>query len=207
MGVKMLVAPSHYTLRCGNKPALRNWELQASRHGVDWTCLRRHEDDHSLHDDLQTHSSGTQDSCTWPLPDAALETTTTRNAVEVAKTARDGDDGGGMAGEDGGGAATAGVDRTGGLEGKVEYSESGGGGCGGASGRMGGGGDGGDGGDGGGGKDMGTHPYRFFRILSIGSQSGYNFVGLSGFELYGKVFRELDKPPRELSSMDKDLAY
>jgi hypothetical protein len=75
---------------------------------------------------------------------------------------------------------------------------------------MGGGGDGGDGGDGGGGKDRGdrgTRPYRFFRILSIGSQSGYNFVGLSGFELYGKVYRELDKPPRELSSVDKDLAY
>ena len=208
MGGKMLVAPSHYTLRCGNKPALRNWELQASRHGVDWTCLRRHEDDHSLHDDLQTHSSGTQDSCTWPLPDAALETTTTTNAVEAAETAQDGDEGGGVAGEDGSGAAAAGV--TGDLEGKAEYSESGCRGFGGTSGRMGGGGDGGDGGDGGGGKDRGdrgTRPYRFFRILSIGSQSGYNFVGLSGFELYGKVYRELDKPPRELSSVDKDLAY
>ena len=49
LGADRSVVPSHYCLRHG-KNALRNWELQESNDGAEWSTLKQHQNDKSLAD-------------------------------------------------------------------------------------------------------------------------------------------------------------
>ena len=62
------LVPSHYALRSGNNNfhKLRNWELQASNDGQDWTTLRVHADDRSLSDQPMSVAAWPIDAGTIP---------------------------------------------------------------------------------------------------------------------------------------------
>jgi hypothetical protein len=48
LGADRSVVPSHYCLRNGYYDALRNWELQGSNDGAEWSTLKQHQNDKSL---------------------------------------------------------------------------------------------------------------------------------------------------------------
>eukprot|EP01047_Picozoa_sp_COSAG01_P011117 COSAG01_NODE_485_length_16397_cov_48.193827_10_plen_594_part_00 len=51
LGAERRLAVNHYALRhggAGGNFVLRNWELQASQDGVEWTTLRRHDNDRTM---------------------------------------------------------------------------------------------------------------------------------------------------------------
>lgn len=63
LGAKRSVVPSRYTLRHGSKAAtnlIRNWVLEASNDGSDWTLLRAHKNDETL---KGTHFA----TASWPV--------------------------------------------------------------------------------------------------------------------------------------------
>jgi len=54
VSTNVLLSPSHYTFSTrshgGTPRAIRNWEFQGSRDGINWVLIRKHTDDASLED-------------------------------------------------------------------------------------------------------------------------------------------------------------
>lgn len=54
VNTNVLLSPSHYTFTTrkhgGTPRAIRNWEFQGSRDGINWVVIRKHTDDASLED-------------------------------------------------------------------------------------------------------------------------------------------------------------